>query len=71
MGIWVIYLIIDFEDEIFVQGLKEDEWIIENVDWLMDLFFDVGILFEVVNYWYFFQVVNLYDWCCISCVGCM
>lgn len=38
MGTWAIYSIIDPEDDTFAQGLKEDEWIIENVDWLTDVF---------------------------------
>ena len=53
MGTWAIYSIIDPEDETFAQGLKEDEWIIENVDWLTDLFFDAGIPLEAANYRYF------------------
>lgn len=71
MGTWAIYSIIDPEDETFAQGLKEDEWIIENVDWLTDLFFDAGIPLEAANYRYFFQAVNPHDWRCTSCAGCM
>jgi hypothetical protein len=40
MGTWGIYSVIDPEDETFAQGLQEDEWIIANVDWLTDMFFE-------------------------------
>ena len=43
MGTWAIYSVIDPEDGTFAQGLQEDEWIVENVDWLTDMFFEVGI----------------------------
>lgn len=43
MGKWAIYPIIDPDDETFAQGLPEDEWIIDNVAWLTDLFFENGI----------------------------
>ncbi|ENL6905769.1 hypothetical protein AB5R89_003954 [Enterobacter ludwigii] len=71
MGTWAIYSIIDPEDDTFAQGLKEDEWIIENVDWLTDVFFDAGIPLETANYRYFYQAVNTQDWRCTSCAGCM
>ncbi|MEA9394247.1 hypothetical protein [Lelliottia amnigena] len=71
MGTWAIYNIMDPDDEIFAQGLKEDEWIIENVEWLTDLFFDNGIPLESVNYRAFYQAINPHDWRCTSCAGCM
>ncbi|WP_313017628.1 hypothetical protein, partial [Atlantibacter hermannii] len=39
MGTHGIYSIIDPEDETFADGLPEDEWIIENAEWLTDCFF--------------------------------
>lgn len=48
-----IYSVIDPEDETFAQGLQEDEWIVENVDWLTDMFFEVGIPLETSSYRYF------------------
>lgn len=71
MGTWAIYSIIDPDDETFAQGLEEDAWIIENVDWLTDLFYDYGIALETENYRYFYQAVNKQDWRCTSCAGCM
>lgn len=71
LGTWGIYSIIDPEDETFAHGLEEDEWIIDNVDWLTDLFFDYGIALEEKNYRYFYQAVNKEDWRCTSCAGCM
>jgi hypothetical protein len=71
MGTWGIYSIIDPEDETFAQGLHEDDWIIENVEWLTDLFFDHGIALEAENYRAFYRAVNRDDWRCTSCAGCM
>ena len=71
MGTWGIYSIIDPEDETFAQGLEEDEWIIENVEWLTDVFFDHGIALESENYRAFYRAVNRDDWRCTSCAGCM
>lgn len=71
MGTWAIYSIIDPDDETFAQGLAEDEWIIENVEWLTDLFFDCDIPLETENYRFFYQAVNRQDWRCTSCAGCM
>ena len=53
--IWApgIYSVIDPEDETFAQGLQEDEWIIANVDWLTDMFFEMGIALETASYRYF------------------
>lgn len=45
-GTWAIYSIIGPDDETFAQGLPEDEWIIDNVAWLNDLFFENGIQLE-------------------------
>lgn len=33
-------------DPAFAQGLPEDEWIIDNVDWLTGLFFENGVPLE-------------------------
>ncbi len=71
MGTWAIYSIIDPEDETFAQGLPEDDWIIDNVDWLTDLFFDHAIPLETDSYRQFYQAVNKQDWRCTSCAGCM
>ncbi|MGK9175477.1 hypothetical protein KXR87_20045 [Yokenella regensburgei] len=71
MGTWAIYSIIDPEDETFAQGLQEDEWIIANVDWLTDLFYEHSIPMESENYRFFYQAVNRHDWRCTSCAGCM
>lgn len=71
MGTWAIYSIIDPDDATFAQGLPEDEWIIDNVDWLTDLFYANGIPLETANYRYFYHAVNKQDWRCTSCAGCM
>ncbi len=63
--------LLDPEDETFAQGLPEDDWIIDNVDWLTDLFFDHAIPLETDSYRQFYQAVNKQDWRCTSCAGCM
>ncbi|KMV33737.1 hypothetical protein [Franconibacter pulveris] len=71
MGTWGIYSIIDPEDETFADGLEEDEWIVENVEWLTDCFFENHIPPEEDNYRFFWRAVNRADWRCTSCAGCM
>ncbi|WP_426448711.1 hypothetical protein [Siccibacter colletis] len=66
-----IYSIIDPEDETYRDGLEEDEWIIENVEWLTDFFCDNAIPLETANYRWFFRAINPHDWRCTSCAGCM
>ncbi|MFW0880179.1 hypothetical protein [Cronobacter dublinensis] len=71
MNTWGIYSIIDPEDETFADGLHEDEWIVEHVEWLTDWFFDNGIPLEERYYRAFWRAVNQTDWRCTSCAGCM
>jgi hypothetical protein len=71
MNTWGIYSIIDPEDETFADGLEEDEWIVENVEWLTDWFFDNDIPLEERYYHAFWRAVNKADWRCTSCAGCM
>ncbi|UTJ47177.1 hypothetical protein NLZ15_20550 [Atlantibacter subterranea] len=71
MGTRGIYSIIDPDDETFADGLPEDEWILENVEWLTDCFFDNAIPLDEENYRAFWKAVNKQDWRCTSCAGCM
>ena len=59
------------EDETFADGLPEDEWIIENAEWLTDCFFDNAIPLDEANYRAFWKAINRQDWRCTSCAGCM
>ena len=37
MGTNNIYNFMDPEDELYREGLMEDDWIVENIDWLSDV----------------------------------
>ncbi|MDX6917641.1 MULTISPECIES: hypothetical protein [Pectobacterium] len=71
MGTMGIYSIIDPDDETYRDGLDEDDWILENIDWLADSFEENNIPIEECYFRYFFQAINKQDWRCTSCAGCM
>jgi hypothetical protein len=71
MGTYAIYSFIYPDDDIFAEGLKEDEWIVENLDWLTHLFLTHDIPTDEKNFRFFYQAVNKQDWRCGSCGGCM
>lgn len=71
MGTKGIYNYIDPDDELYLEGLDEDDWIVENIDWLSDVFIAEDIPIEEENMRYFYQAVNKEDWRCGSCGGCI
>ncbi|MCI7717602.1 MAG: hypothetical protein MSQ14_01210 [[Pasteurella] aerogenes] len=71
MGTQKIYNFIDPEDELYLEGLDEDDWIVANIDWLTDLFIQENIPIEEQYMRYFYQAVNKDDWRCGSCGGCI
>lgn len=71
MGTKGIYNYIDSEDELYLEGLDEDDWIVENIDWLSDVFIAENIPLEEEMFRYFYQAVNKEDWRCGSCGGCI
>jgi hypothetical protein len=71
MGTYAIYSFIYPDDDIFAEGLHEDEWIVENLDWLTHLFLAHDIPTDEKNFRLFYQAVNKQDWRCGSCGGCM
>lgn len=71
MGTRGIYCFMDPDDELFLEGLDEDEWIVENMDWLSDLFIKYDIPLEEDCFRFFYRAVNKDDWRCGSCGGCM
>ncbi len=71
MGTWGSYSVIDPVDETFAEGAEEDAWIIENVDWLTDVFCVHGIALETKYYRYFYRAVNQQDGRCTRCAGSM
>ncbi|AUC44334.1 hypothetical protein D083_3985 [Dickeya solani RNS 08.23.3.1.A] len=66
-----IYSVIDPDDELYRDGLDEDDWILENVDWLADCFELHQVPIEEDYFRFFYQAVNPHDWRCTSCAGCM
>lgn len=71
MGTYAIYSFIDPDDEMFAEGLHEDEWIIENSGWLTELFDRHDIPAREDNMRALYRAVNLQDWRCGSCGGCL
>ncbi|MDG2916427.1 hypothetical protein P7M46_00155 [Bisgaard Taxon 10/6] len=71
MGTDGIYNFIDPEDELYREGLSEDDWIIENADWLADVFIEHNIPIEEQTMRHFYRAVNKEDWRCGSCGGCI
>lgn len=71
MNTYGIYYVIDPENDLFAEGLTEDDWILENVDWLSECFIDNDVEIDEQNMRFFFQAVNPEDWRCGSCAGCM
>lgn len=70
MGTFNIYNFVDPEDELYAEGLDEDEWIVENIDWLAECFALHLIPLEEQYFRWFYQAVNGEDWRCGSCGGC-
>ncbi|MDO8925331.1 MAG: hypothetical protein Q7U94_00310 [Sideroxyarcus sp.] len=71
MGTYAIYSFIYPDDDIFAEGLKEEEWIIENLDWLTQIFLAHDIPTDEAHFRFFYRAVNRQDWRCGSCGGCM
>ena len=71
MGTNNIYNFMDPEDELYREGLEEDDWIVENIDWLSDVFITHDIPLEEMLFRAFYQAVNKEDWRCGSCGGCI
>lgn len=71
MGTNNIYNFMDPEDELYREGLEEDDWIVANVEWLADVFIQHDIPMEEEMMRAFYQAVNKDDWRCGSCGGCI
>lgn len=59
------------DDPAWEEGLKEDEWILDNIDWLSQWFIENDIPVEESLFRWFYQAVNQVDWRCSSCGGCI
>ncbi len=71
MGTYAIYSFIFPDDEMYAEGLREDDWIAANLDWLALLFVTHGIPADEAHFRAFYQAVNKEDWRCGSCGGCL
>ncbi len=71
MGTYGIYSFIFPDDEMYAEGLPEDEWITENLDWLTRLFVTHNIPTDASQFRLFYQAVNKSDWRCGTCGGCI
>lgn len=71
LGTYGIFSYIFPDDEEFAEGLREDDWILENIGWLSDLFAEHDIPVDEVHMRWFYRAVNPQDWRCGSCGGCI
>ncbi len=71
MGSYGIYSFIFPDDEDYAEGLREDEWVQANKDWLAGLFAQHGIPPDEAHLRWFYQAVNPHDWRCGDCGGCL
>ncbi len=71
MGTYGIFSYIFPDDEEFAEGLPEDEWILENAEWLGELFAAHDIPIDEEHLRWFYRAVNPRDWRCGSCGGCL
>lgn len=71
MGTFGIFSYIFPDDEDLAEGLREDDWILENVSWLADLFAANAIPVDDEHMRWFYRAVNPHDWRCGSCGGCL
>lgn len=71
MGTFGIYSFLFPDDPEFAEGLDEEEWILENIDWLTELFVANDIPVEESHLRWFYKAVNREDWRCGSCGGCI
>ncbi|MDF2177413.1 hypothetical protein P2G88_04030 [Aliiglaciecola sp. CAU 1673] len=59
------------DDDAYLEGTEEDDWIVENLEWMLPLFETHGIPLDESHLRWFYQAVNAADWRCASCGGCI
>lgn len=59
------------DDEELAEGLPEDDWIIENAEWLAEVLARHDIPIDEAHMRWFYQAINSQDWRCGSCGGCI
>lgn len=70
MGTYGIYSFLYPDDPEFAEGLEEDDWILENIDWLSDFFIEQDIPVDEQHARWFYGAVSENDWRCGTCGGC-
>ncbi|MBC8520101.1 MAG: hypothetical protein H8D24_06825 [Gammaproteobacteria bacterium] len=71
MGTFGIYSYLYPDDPEFAEGLEEDEWILENMEWITNFFETNNIPLDEQHLSWFYQAINQNDWSCGSCGGCI
>lgn len=71
MGTYGIYSYIYPDDDVFAEGLHEDDWIITKSAWLAEVFIQNNIPIDEDHFRWFYRAVNAQDWRCGSCGGCI
>ncbi len=71
MGTFGIYSYLYPDDPEFAEGLEEEEWIVENMEWVAPLFEENEIPLDEQHLSWFYQAINSGDWRCGSCGGCI
>ncbi len=71
MGTFGIYSYLYPDDPDFAEGLEEEAWILENMEWLVALFEDNDIPLDPQHLRWLYQAFNRSDWRCGSCGGCI
>lgn len=59
------------DDDEFIEGLAEDDWILENIAWISDMFAAHDIPIDETHLRWLYQAINPQDWRCGSCGGCL
>lgn len=59
------------DDEDYAEGIELEEWIAEKADWIIPLFEQHDIPFESDTVAWFYEAINMSDWRCGSCGGCL
>lgn len=66
-----IFSWLDPDDEDYAEGLLEPQWIEKNAEWLLTVFDLHHIEFDESHLHWFYEAVNVDDWRCGSCGGCI
>ena len=71
MGTFGIFSYLYPDDPEFAEGLEEEDWILENMEWVSTLFELNQIPLDPQYLRWFYQALNREDWRCGSCGGCI